>query len=277
MLLSRLRRSRPAQADDSSGSIPTRRTFGAVRRWFQRSALSAADWDSLEEILISADLGPRLSMELIEELRDTVNADGSVDVTRAHEVMIEHLGVAITNDDAEFASGHPPQVIFVVGVNGVGKTTSIAKLAYMLRGLGHEVLLAAGDTFRAGAIDQLKIWGANVGVSVVAHKAGSDPGAVVYDALDAAKARGVDYVLVDSAGRQHTNVNLMNELSKMRRVAERQVEHWLTPDAEKEIMDGQCLKKSIFPQHVASMGLFLASDDSLMCTGREYFVDAGWL
>ena len=94
MLLSRLRRSRPAQADDSTGSIPTRRTFGAVRRWFQRSALSAADWDSLEEILISADLGPRLSMELIEELRDTVNADGSVDVPRAHEVMIEHLGVA---------------------------------------------------------------------------------------------------------------------------------------------------------------------------------------
>ena len=225
MLLSRLRRSKEAPEDDNVGSsAPTRRTFGAVRRWFQRSALSAADWDALEEILISADLGPRLSMELIEELRDTVNADGSVDATRAHEVMIEHLGVAITNDDAEFASGHPPQVIFVVGVNGVGKTTSIAKLAYMLRGLGHEVLLAAGDTFRAGAIDQLKIWGTNVGVPVVAHKAGSDPGAVVYDALDAAKARGVDYVLVDSAGRQHTNMNLMNELSKMRRVAGRQVE-----------------------------------------------------
>ena len=150
MMLSRLRRSKEAPEDDNVGSsAPTRRTFGAVRRWFQRSALSAADWDALEEILISADLGPRLSMELIEELRDTVNADGSVDATRAHEVMIEHLGVAITNDDAEFASGHPPQVIFVVGVNGVGKTTSIAKLAYMLRGLGHEVLLAAGDTFRA--------------------------------------------------------------------------------------------------------------------------------
>tara|TARA_Y100000588_G_scaffold374704_1_gene450138 strand:- start:16496 stop:17428 length:933 start_codon:yes stop_codon:yes gene_type:complete len=212
------------QADDIVETIPTRRTFGAVRRWFRRSALSAADWDALEEILITADLGPRLSMELIEELRETVNTDGSVDVTRAHKVMIEHLGDTITNDDAEFASGHPPQVIFVVGVNGVGKTTSIAKLAYMLRGLGHEVLLAAGDTFRAGAIDQLKIWGKNVGVSVVAHKAGSDPGAVVYDALDAAKAREVDYVIVDSAGRQHTNVNLMNELSKMRRVAGRQVE-----------------------------------------------------
>ena len=224
MLLSRLRRSHPSHAGSNAASVPTRRTFGAVRRWFHRSALSAADWDDLEEILIGADLGPKLSMELIEELRDTVKADGSVDVVRAHEVMIEHLGAVMTNDDVEFASGPPPQVVFVVGVNGVGKTTSIAKLAYMLRGIGHEVLLAAGDTFRAGAIDQLKIWGRNVGVPVVAHKAGSDPGAVVYDALDAATARGVNYVIVDSAGRQHTNVNLMNELSKMRRVAGRQVE-----------------------------------------------------
>lgn len=224
MLLSRLRRSRPADADDNAASIPSRRTFGAVRQWFRRSVLSAADWDDLEEILIGADLGPTLSMELIEELRDTVKADGSVDVARAHEVMVDHLGAAMTNDDAEFASGPAPQVVFVVGVNGVGKTTSIAKLAYMLRGIGYEVLLAAGDTFRAGAIDQLKIWGQKVGVPVVAHNPGSDPGAVVYDALEAAKARGASYVVVDSAGRQHTNVNLMNELSKMRRVAGRQVE-----------------------------------------------------
>ena len=116
-------------------------------------------------------------------------------------------------------------------MNGAGKTTSIAKLAHLLRSNGREVLLAAGDTFRAGAIDQLQIWGDRVGVPVIAHQPGGDPGAVIYDALDAAQARGVDYVIVDSAGRQHNNVNLMNELAKMRRVAERKA-----PGAPHEVL-----------------------------------------
>ena len=163
-----------------------------------------------------------LAMELLDELRETVRADGSSNPEAARELLAARLTEALGGRDAQFASGSPPQVVFVVGVNGAGKTTSIAKLAHLLQSNGREVLLAAGDTFRAGAIEQLQIWGDRVGVPVIAHQPGGDPGAVIYDALDAAQARGADYVIADSAGRQHNNVNLMNELAKMRRVARAQ-------------------------------------------------------
>ena len=228
MLLKRLRRARrtePPEAEPAKSSPaeiqPTRRRFATVRRWLQRSRLTEADWDELEEVLIGADLGPVLAMELLDELRETVRADGSSNPEAARELLAARLTEALGGRDAQFASGPPPQVVFVVGVNGAGKTTSIAKLAHLLQSNGREVLLAAGDTFRAGAIEQLQIWGDRVGAPVIAHQPGGDPGAVIYDALDAAQARGADYVIADSAGRQHNNVNLMNELAKMRRVAER--------------------------------------------------------
>ena len=236
MLLKRLRRARGTEAPEAEeppapAVQPTRRRFATVRRWLRRSKLSEADWDELEELLIGADLGPALTMELLDELRETVQADGAADPEAARTLLAARLTEALGGRDAEFASGPPPQVVFVVGVNGAGKTTSIAKLAHLLRSNGHEVLLAAGDTFRAGAIEQLQIWGERVDVQVVAHDPGGDPGAVIYDALDAAQARGVDYVIADSAGRQHTNVNLMNELAKMRRVAERKA-----PGAPHEVL-----------------------------------------
>lgn len=236
MLLKRLRRTARTEAPVTEEAPepavnPTRRRFATVRRWLRRSKLTETDWDELEELLIAADLGPFLAMELLDELRETVQADGTADPEAARALLAVRLTEALGGREAQFASGPPPQVVFVVGVNGAGKTTSIAKLAHLLRSTGHEVLLAAGDTFRAGAIEQLQIWGERVGAPVIAHQPGGDPGAVIYDALDAAKARGVDYVIADSAGRQHANVNLMNELAKMRRVAERK-----TPGAPHEVL-----------------------------------------
>ena len=234
MLLKRLRRTQRTEAPEVEAAPavePTQRRFATVRRWLRRSKLSEADWDDLEEVLIAADLGPFLAMELLDELRETVQADGTADPDAARELLAGRLIEALGGHDTQFASGPPPQVVFVVGVNGAGKTTSIAKLAHLLRSNGHEVLLAAGDTFRAGAIEQLQIWGDRAGVPVIAHQPGGDPGAVIYDALDAAQARGADYVIADSAGRQHNNVNLMNELAKMRRVAARKA-----PGAPHEVL-----------------------------------------
>ncbi|MDE2869855.1 MAG: signal recognition particle-docking protein FtsY [Chloroflexota bacterium] len=236
MLLKRLRRTQRMEAPETEAAPapavePTRRRFSTVRRWLSRSKLSEADWDELEELLIAADLGPFLTMELLDELRETVQADGTADPEAARELLAVRLTEALGGHEAQFASGPPPQVVFVVGVNGAGKTTSIGKLAHLLKSTGHEVLLAAGDTFRAGAIDQLQIWAERVGVPVIAHQPGGDPGAVIYDALDAAQARGAEYVIADSAGRQHNNANLMNELGKMRRVAERK-----TPGAPHEVL-----------------------------------------
>lgn len=236
MLLKRLRRTQRTDAPETEAAPapavePTRRRFSTVRRWLRRSKLSEADWDELEELLIAADLGPFLAMELLDELRETVQADGTADPEAARELLAVRLTEALGGHETQFASGPSPQVVFMVGVNGAGKTTSIAKLAHLLRSNGREVLLAAGDTFRAGAIDQLQIWAERVGVPVIAHEPGGDPGAVIYDALDAAQARGADYVIADSAGRQHNNVNLMNELAKMRRVAARK-----TPGAPHEVL-----------------------------------------
>lgn len=223
MRLGRLRRSRDIEVEDVAA--PTRRRFGAgLRRWFDRGGLADGAWETLEELLIQADIGPDLSLELVEALREASHEKRIKEPEAARAALLEHLVTELGTEDRAFASGDPPQVILIVGVNGVGKTTSIAKLASLLKGNGYSVLLAAGDTYRAGAIDQLRIWGERIGVPVIAHQPGSDPGAVVYDALDAAKARGVDYVIADTAGRQHTDINLMNELTKVRRVAERQVQ-----------------------------------------------------
>ncbi|MCY3784677.1 MAG: signal recognition particle-docking protein FtsY [Chloroflexi bacterium] len=230
MRLGRLRRAKSASVD--AGAAPTRRRFGGgLRRWFDRGGLDDADWEELEELLIQADLGPELSLELVEGLQEAVQDAGIKDPEAARALLRERLTSELGSGERAFAAGEPPQVVLVVGVNGAGKTTSIAKLATLLKSHGYSVLLAAADTYRAGAIDQLRIWGERIEAPVVAHQPGSDPGAVVYDALDAAKARGVDYVIADTAGRQHTNLNLMNELAKVRRVAERQV-----PGAPHEVL-----------------------------------------
>jgi fused signal recognition particle receptor len=186
---------------------------------FDRASIGQEVWDELEELLISADVGVATTARLITIVKErsaVEKLDGSHVRSVLKDEMIKILDVP---PRAPTVNVSPPRVYLVVGVNGSGKTTSIAKLAYRLKQDGKSVLLAAADTFRAAAIDQLKRQGERVGVDVIAHQPGADPGAVVYDALQAAKSRGADIVIIDTAGRLHTKFNLMEELKKVRRVA----------------------------------------------------------
>ncbi len=211
------------------GLEKTRRgVFGEITRLFDRSALDGELYDDLEMLLIQADVGWDVSQKLVGELRDRVARDRIRDPAEAREIlreeMIKLLELATRNRKVKILQRGVPFVIMVVGVNGVGKTTSIAKLAAYHQRFGRTVMLAAGDTFRAAAIDQLRVWGERLNVPVVAHQQGADPGAVVFDAMQAAHNRNVDVLIVDTAGRLHTKHNLMAELSKLRKVMQRHVE-----------------------------------------------------
>jgi len=186
---------------------------------FDRASIGKEVWDELEELLISADVGVSTTEKLITIVKQHTaeeKLDGSQVRSILKNEMIKILNVPSSEAPINIV---PPKVYLVVGVNGSGKTTSIAKLAYQLKKEGKRILLAAADTFRAAAIDQLKKQGEKVGVDVIAHQPGADPGAVVYDALQAAKSRQADVVIIDTAGRLHTKFNLMEELKKVRRVA----------------------------------------------------------
>ncbi|WP_188205778.1 signal recognition particle-docking protein FtsY [Alkalibacillus aidingensis] len=185
-------------------------------------------FEELEEILISADVGVETVMELIEELEMEVKRQNIQDTEAVKEVISEKLVDIYYGDDNESVEELNLQeddltVILIVGVNGVGKTTTIGKLAHQLKQEGKSVLLAAGDTFRAGAIDQLDVWGERADVDVIKHNEGSDPAAVIYDGIQAAKSRGADVLLCDTAGRLQNKVNLMKELSKVKKVIEREI------------------------------------------------------
>lgn len=187
-----------------------------------RATLDEETTEDLEAALVQADVSVPVAMEIVEHMRKeaerrrVTDDEGMMDLLRdeVYERLEPFEGTLNISDE-------PPTTILVLGVNGAGKTTTIAKLAYMLKSQGREVLLAAGDTFRAAAIEQLQTWGERVGCEVVAQSKGADPGAVMFDALDAAKARGTDVVIADTAGRLHTQANLMEELRKMARVVER--------------------------------------------------------
>ena len=187
--------------------------------------IDARTLDELEATLISADLGSTTTREVLSAMREKVDRKQIGDTTELKRVLKDEL-LTILNRAAESKPkivAAPPEVILVVGVNGVGKTTTIGKLAHTLRGQGKTVLLAAADTFRAAAIEQLEIWGERTGTEVIKTKPGGDPSAVLFDALQAAKARKTDYVIVDTAGRLHNKQNLMAELEKMYRTAQRLV------------------------------------------------------
>ncbi|WP_407267986.1 signal recognition particle-docking protein FtsY [Radiobacillus sp. PE A8.2] len=185
-------------------------------------------FEELEEILISADVGVTTVMDLIEELEMEVKRKNIKDSAAMKEVISEKLVEIYYGEEDEKVEELNLKtdgltVILFVGVNGVGKTTTIGKLAKKLKDEGKRVVMAAGDTFRAGAIEQLEVWGERVGVEVIKHSAGSDPAAVIYDGIQAAKSRNADVLLCDTAGRLQNKVNLMNELSKVKRVIEREV------------------------------------------------------
>jgi len=187
-----------------------------VERALAEAAGSEDEWDALEELLLGADFGVQATQRLLETLRDSHragNGDGAALLRRALASLLKETGGMGARRYAE-----SPWVVLVVGVNGVGKTTTIGKLAHRLERDGRKVLLAAGDTFRAGAIEQLEIWGSRAGAEVVKHAPGQDPSGVVFDAAHAAQKRRADVLLIDTAGRLHNKVNLVEELKKMRRV-----------------------------------------------------------
>ena len=185
-------------------------------------------FEELEEILVMGDVGVATAEKICDELRVRVKQKGITDPNR---IMIElqTLSWEMLNGGNEMHLDTTPSVILVIGVNGVGKTTSIGKLANFYQKQGKKVILAAADTFRAAAIDQLKVWADRAGVDIICQGEGSDPAAVVFDAISAAKARGADLVIIDTAGRLHNKKNLMDELAKIRRIIDREL-----PDADKE-------------------------------------------
>ena len=245
------------------------RWFGKILSILQSSKLDDALWEELEEILISSDVGVDTSLRIIEELKETVKSQRLETGEDVFESLKNSLIAGMQPDNADSIWGDDvesgrPYVILMVGVNGVGKTTSIAKLAHHFTQDGKKVILGAADTFRAAAEEQLEILGNQIGVDVIRHEAGGDPGAVAFDTYQAGKARGADVLIIDTAGRLHTKSNLMEELRKVHRVLARQDEtapHQviLTLDATTGL-NGLAQAKS-FKDAVDCTGIFLAKLD----------------
>ena len=265
------KRDRQANIEHTQDAVrPSReRWFGRILGVLRSSKLDDAVWEELEEILISSDVGVDTSLRIIDELRATVKERGLESGEAVFESLKDKLVAGMEPEDAESlwmdeAGGTSPYVILMVGVNGVGKTTSIAKLAHHFTQDGKKVLLGAADTFRAAAAEQLEILGKQIGVDVISHEPGADPGAVAYDAYQAGKARGADILIIDTAGRLHTKSNLMEELRKVHRVLAR-----LEPNAPHQViltldattgLNGLAQAKS-FKEAVNCTGIFLAKLD----------------
>ena len=245
------------------------RWFGKILNVLRSSELDDTLWEELEEILISSDVGVDTSLRIIEELKETVKSQRLETGEDVFESLKNSLIADMQPDDSDSiwvddAEASRPYVILMVGVNGVGKTTSIAKLAHHFTQDGKKVILGAADTFRAAAAEQLEILGNQIGVDVIRHEAGGDPGAVAFDTYQAGKARGADVLIIDTAGRLHTKSNLMEELRKVHRVLARQDEtapHQviLTIDATTGL-NGLAQAKS-FKDTVDCTGIFLAKLD----------------
>jgi fused signal recognition particle receptor len=208
--------------------------FNNLSNLLSRSAMGEDLWDDIEEILITADVGMGTADKLIRRVKERMKAEKIDNSEQVLSILKDEIVKILQSAKAKpfnITSSQGPAVILVIGANGCGKTTSIAKLSYNLKNDGKKVILAAADTFRAAAIDQLKLWGERTGIEVIAHQPGSDPGAVVFDAMQAAKSRNADVVVIDTAGRLHTKYNLMEELKKVKRVISR-----LDPSAPHETL-----------------------------------------
>lgn len=230
------RRNAEPDVQIEKGLEKTRRgVFNEITKLFDRSELDDELWEDLEMLLIQADVGWDVSQQLVAELQDKVREERITNPADAREIlrleMTQLLELATRNRKVKILQRGTPWVILVVGVNGTGKTTGIAKLVEYHQKFGRNVMLAAGDTFRAAAIDQLKIWGDRLNVPVVAHQPNADPGAVVFDAMQAAHNRNMDVLIIDTAGRLHTKFNLMAELNKIKKIIQKTV-----PEAPQEVV-----------------------------------------
>ena len=271
--LFRRNRQEEIRATEQAVMLSRKRWFGRIARLLGASRLDDAVWEEIEEILISADVGVDASLHLIERLKMQVGRDR----LETPDAVMEALKGALTENLAAPISGGGgldgreadcgpgrPYVILMVGVNGVGKTTSIGKLAHHFRESGRKVVLGAGDTFRAAAAEQLEILGRRVGADVIRHTAGADPGAVAYDAYQASKSRGADVLIFDTAGRQHTKSNLMAELRKIHRVLKRQdaaAPHEVILTLDATTGHNGLAQAKAFRQAVDCSGIFLAKLD----------------
>ena len=242
---------------------------GGLGALFQGATLSDdALWEEVEDALISADIGVDTGLALVNRVRQRVRDEGANDVV---EMFKEELAVLLDPEDKSIWDWYDqeelavkPFVLMVVGVNGVGKTTSIAKITQHYQSIGKKVLLGASDTFRAAAVEQLQVWGKRLNVDVVAHQQGSDPGAVAFDAYQAAVARDIDVLIIDTAGRLHTKAPLIEELRKVRRILERFDEN--LPHQTMLVMDATTghnglEQAKVFQEAVGVNGVFLAKLD----------------
>ena len=270
-MLGIFRRNRQENQKHTVGAVERSRErwFGRILGVLRSSHLDDSVWEELEEILISSDVGVDASLRIIDELKTRVKEDRLEDPDQVFQTLKDALVRDLDLDGSNnlwLDSGEEPSpyVILMVGVNGVGKTTSIAKLAHHFKQSGKKVILGAADTFRAAGAEQLEILGERVGVDVISHRSGSDPGAVAYDAYQASKARGADVLFIDTAGRLHTKTNLMEELVKINRVLKR-----LDPTAPHQVIltldattghNGLAQAKS-FKDAVDCTGIFLAKLD----------------
>jgi fused signal recognition particle receptor len=251
--------------------------FGRIAGLLAKGDITEATWEELEALLIQADVGANITIELVEALRQQVASDRVYRSDEMQALLKQQLVAMLHTDRHLYLQGDfgPPAVVLIVGVNGSGKTTSIAKLARYHQQRGQKVLLAAGDTFRAAAIDQLAVWAERLGADLIAHQPGADPGAVIYDAISAARSRAADVVIADTAGRLHTKHNLMQELRKIHNVAAKQV-----PGAPHEtilVLDATTGQNGLaqartFGEAVEVSGLFLAKLDGTAKGGIAFAV-----
>jgi fused signal recognition particle receptor len=243
----------------------TRRSFfGRISRLLGQGEINDELWEELEGLLIQADVGVATTIDLVRAMRDQSDREGLLEVTLVEEALRQRLVEILGRPYKPTYAKDGLWVILVVGVNGSGKTTSIAKLAHYHQERGRKVVLAAADTFRAAATEQLEIWGRRLEADVVAHQPGADPAAVVYDAIQAGQARGADTLIVDTAGRLHTKYNLMQELKKIHRVVKKQIV--VAPQETLLVLDATTGQNALsqaryFKDAVDVNGIFLAKLD----------------
>ncbi|GAB6188295.1 signal recognition particle-docking protein FtsY [Marinitoga arctica] len=247
--------------------------FGNIKTLFAGRKLDEEVLEELEEIMILSDVGVESTKDILEKLKERYKKEKSEDpLLLLRDIMVEHLD----NNPINFNPNEKPFVILVVGVNGTGKTTTIAKLGRMYKEKGKEVVFAAGDTFRAAAIEQLKEWGNRLGINVIAHSHGSDAAAVAYDALNHAVAKNKDVVIIDTAGRLHTKSNLMEELKKIKRVIQKVI-----PDAPHEtllVLDGTTgqngiIQAQVFKEAIDLSGIVVTKLDGTAKGGIAFAIN----
>lgn len=258
------------------GLARTRRAFfGRIAQVLGNTQIDDETWEDVEAMLLQADIGVPTTMKLVDNLKDRARSEGLTTTDELDEALRHELRALLKRPEPMNISGRPLSIVMIVGVNGSGKTTTIGKLARRMQLNNRKTIIAAGDTFRAAAIDQLQIWGERADVPVIAGKPGMDPGAVVYDAAEAAQAREAEILIVDTAGRLHSNFNLMEELKKIRGVMRKIVDD--APHETLLVLDGTTGQNALtqakkFQEAVDVTGIIVTKLDSTAKGGMVFAI-----